>query len=251
MHSLAHLLVFVSFFSPDTPLDGTARISGHALSAYNGLPLAGVTISVPAAEKSVVTDSEGVFVITDLPAGRQRLRISYDGRDTEEFEFALREGGTMKLAVVLDVQANDLAPIVVEARFADVWRDLAGFYERRRQYQGYARFFTREDIDRERPNALSALLKNAGIFQWCVYSCMPTRFTRGRVCTVPVSVNGLPIWERDFDRIPIDNVAGVEIYRDPQNPQGFGTPLIGQYGFEGRDPIYGRDNCGAVGIWTR
>ncbi|HEV8509509.1 MAG TPA: carboxypeptidase-like regulatory domain-containing protein [Gemmatimonadales bacterium] len=251
MHSLAHLLVVVSLFSPDTPLDGTARITGNAVSAYNGRPLPGVMISVSEAQKAVVTDSQGRFTLTGLPAGRQKVRISYDGRDTGEYEFALREGRTMQLAVVLDVKAENLAPIVVEARFADIWRDLAGFYERRRQYSGYARFFTREDIDRDHPTALSSLLKGAGIFTWCVYSCMPTRFSRGRICTVPISVNGLPVWERDFDRIPIDNVAGVEIYRDPMNSSPFGQPLIGQYGFEGRDPVYGRSSCGAVGIWTR
>jgi hypothetical protein len=60
----------------------------------------------------------------------------------------------------------------------------------------------------------------------------------------------LPIWEGDFDRIPIENVVGVEIYRDP-SAQAFGAPVISQYGFEGRAPIYGRDRCGSVGIWTR
>jgi hypothetical protein len=250
MYPLAQLLVVVSLLSPDTP-DKSARITGRALSAYNGRALAGVVVSVPALDRSVTTDSAGAFEITGIPAGKQRVRVIYDGRETDDYEFNLREGKTLQIAVVLDAKAVDLAPIVVEARFVDLWRDLAGFYERRRQYTGYARFFTREDIDRVRPNRLSVLLKDQGIFEWCVYSCMPTRFARGHMCTVPVSVNGLPIWERDFDRIPIDNVAAVEIYRDPTNPQGFGLPLIGQYGFEGRDPIYGRDRCGSVGIWTR
>jgi hypothetical protein len=231
--------------------DTSARISGTALSAYNGKPLAGVRIAVPAAQKLVVTDSSGFFAVSGLAAGSQTLRISYDGRDSEEYEFALRRARTLRLAVVIDVDALQMAPLVVEARLPDIWRDLAGFYERRRQYGGFARFITREDIDRQRPGALSTLLKGDGIFTWCVYTCLPTRFSHGRICSVPVSVNGLPIWERELDKIPIDNIAAVEIYRDPANSGPFGLPLMGQYGFEGKDLIQGRGNCGSVGIWTR
>ena len=95
------------------------------------------------------------------------------------------------------------------------------------------------------------LLKGVGIFTWCLYTCLPTRFSRGRICSVPVSLDGLPIWERDLDRIPMDNVAAVEIYRDPPNSSPFGVPMINQFGFEGKDLIQGRGECGSVGIWTR
>ncbi len=254
MHSLAHLVVLVSLCSPDVPPDQTARISGRALSAYNGKPLVGVIVSMPAIERSVVTDSAGVFVIRDLPVGHQSIRVTYEGRETADYVFRLREGRTIQLAIVLDAAANDLAPIVVEAGIIDLWRDLAGFYERRRQYKGYARFYTREDIERQRAGRISTLLRGAGIHQWCMraYTCVPTRFIRGRMCAVPISVNGLPVWERDFDRIPIETVAAVEVWRDP-NPQGFSTPMpqLGQYSFEARDPVYGRERCGSIGIWTR
>jgi len=250
MHSLAHLLALISV-SSQTQSDTTARINGHALSAYNGRPLAGVMISVTAAQRSTVTDANGGFTLAGLPPGPQKLRVSYEGRDTEEYEFGLRAGRTTKIAVVLDTQATNLAPLVVEARFVDVWRDLAGFYERRQRYGGFARFFTREDIERSHPEAISVLLKGAGIFTWCLYTCLPTRFSRGRICSVPVSLDGLPIWERDLDRIPMDNVAAVEIYRDPPNSSPFGVPMINQFGFEGKDLIQGRGECGSVGIWTR
>lgn len=248
---LAPLLVLGSLAWMHTQSDTSARISGRAVSAYNGRPLAGVTVAVTAAERLVVTDSTGVFSLADLPVGRQVLHIAYDGRDAGDYEFVLRQGRTMRLSVVLDAKAPDLAPLISEMRFVDIWRDLAGFYERRRQYAGFARFITREDIDREHPQTISTLLKEAGIFTWCVYTCMPTRFSRGRVCAVPVSVNGLPVWARDVDRIPIDNVAGVEIYRDPGTTGPFGLPMVNQFGFEGSDVSQGRRECGSVGIWTR
>jgi len=84
MHSLAHLLALISLPTLQTQPDTTARISGHALSAYNGRPITGVTISVAAVERFTVTDSNGGFTLSGLPAGPQRLRISYEGRDTEQ-----------------------------------------------------------------------------------------------------------------------------------------------------------------------
>jgi carboxypeptidase family protein len=251
MCSLAHLLILISLPSLQTQPDTTARIIGHALSAYNGRPLAGVMIVATAVQRFTVADAKGAFMLTGLPSGPQRLRVSYNGRNTDEYEFELRAGRTTRLAVVLDTMAKDLAPLVVEARFVDVWRDLAGFYERRQRYGGFARFFTREDIERSHLEALSVLLKGAGIFTWCLYTCLPTRFSHGHICSVPVSLDGLPIWERDLDRIPIENVAGVEIYREPPSSNPFGVPLINQFGFEGKDLIQGRGDCGSVGIWTR
>ncbi|HKA57547.1 MAG TPA: carboxypeptidase regulatory-like domain-containing protein, partial [Gemmatimonadales bacterium] len=155
MYLLAHFVVLVSLFSPDAPPDQTGRIAGRALSAYNGKPLAGVIVSLPAIERSVVTDSAGTFVIRDLPVGHQSIRVTYDGRETADYVFRLREGRTIRLAIVLDATVNDLAPIVVEAGIIDLWRDLAGFYERRRQYKGYARFYTREDIERQQAGRIS------------------------------------------------------------------------------------------------
>jgi Carboxypeptidase regulatory-like domain len=253
MYTLAQLLFAVGSLTSLSPLpDTSARISGYALSAYNGRPLAGVMITVPELQRFALTDAHGGFTIAGLQVGRRKVRVSYEGRVTSDYEFALRAGATVKIAVVLDAQAEDLAAIVVEERYVDLWRDLAGFYERRKQYSGYARFYTREDIDRTHPEAISTLLRGAGIFEWCVYTCLPTRFSGGRICTVPISVDGFPIWERDYDKIPIENVAGVEIYRDPSTSGSpFGQPKIGQFGFDGKDVIQGRGNCGSVGIWTR
>src|SRR5216684_2463955 len=112
MHSLAQLLALISLPTLQTQPDTTARISGHALSAYNGRPLAGVMVSVPALARFAVTDTNGTFTLSGLPGGTQKVRVTYDGRDTEDYAFSLRPGRTMKLAVVLDVKATNLAPII-------------------------------------------------------------------------------------------------------------------------------------------
>lgn len=222
--------------------DTTAQLAGTAKSAYNGQPLSGVMIAVPGARRFAVTDSTGAFQLGHLPSGRQRVRIAYAGRETEEYEFALRAGRVTKLAIVLDVEAVELAPVVVEARAPGMWRDLAGFYERRKWYGAFNRFFTREDIERTHAVSVASLLAREGIYTRCtIEGCVPTRTRRGMTCVVPVSVDGMPFWEFDYDHLSIDDVAGVEVYRGDiwVPPQAF-VSVSG-----------GAPRCGAVQIWLR
>lgn len=225
--------------------DNTATISGYAKSAFNGRPLAGVMISVAATRKFVVTDSTGAFLLSALPVGRQLIRISYLGRETEEYAFELRPGKTKRLAVVLDVEAIDLAPVVVTARHRDAWRDLAGFYERRRWYGGWGRFYTQEDLERLRLGTLSNVLAREGIYVRCIeQGCVPTKWVRGQTCAVAIAVDGMPFWEQQYDMIPIDDVRGIEVYRG------------GSLGMVGAQPVSlqinrGYPSCGWVEIWTR
>jgi hypothetical protein len=257
MSRFARLLLVVGVASavPFVPLrpqsDTSARISGSALSAYNGRPLAMVIVAIPAAGKSVITDSTGRFALTGLPPGDQVVHVAFQGQEVEQQMFSLRHGKTTRLAIVLDSSAVEVSPLIVEARMPEVWRDLAGFYERRHQYNGFGRFFTREDIERNRPKKLSTLLGQEGIFTWCVYSCQPTRFSRGRLCDMPITIDGLPIWDYNYDEIPMVNIAAVEVYREGLGADPFGVPNMGQLRMEGASLLPRRGTCGSVGIWTR
>ena len=233
--------------------DSTARLRGTATSAFNGRGIAGVMIAVPEARQFAVTDSTGTFQLVNLPIGGQKVRIAYEGRETEEFEFEFRPGKTKRLAVVLDVEALDLAPIVVEVRHRDWWRDLAGFYERRKAYAGWARFYTREDVERWSPATLGQLLAREGIYTRCTSAngCVPTRWSRGSLCLVAVSVDGTPFWEEEYDQIPVGDVQGVEVYRT-----GFMSPPTWGRLMAGTNVVRRSVNepasvCGSVQIWTR
>jgi hypothetical protein len=234
--------------------DTSAHIRGAAISAFNGRPIAGVMISAPEVKRFVVTDSTGRFALDGLPSGRRAIRVSYAGRETEDYVFTLQSQRTKRIAVVLDVDALDLDPLVVEARQANLWRDLAGFYERRRTYSGFAHFFTREDISRARLPKLSGLLTLEGIVTRCsrYQECRPTRFTRGRLCAVPISVDGVAQREFDYDQIAVNDVAGVEVYRGvpPADLSGSVVPGPGSSTWMGPGlPAAG--SCGLVEIWTR
>ena len=252
--------------------DSTSQIRGKAGSARNGRPLAGVTIAavelkkqegtdtaVAEVKRSVVTDSTGLFSLDGLRAGEQAIRVTYAGRHVDD-KFILSENSTLRIAILLDPDREGLGATIVEARQASVWRDLAGFYERRDLYTGFARFITREEIDRIKPKRPSSLLTLEGIStrcgrQWCV----PTRLSNGVICTIPVNVDGMPNQEVSFDQIPVADVAAVEIYRGVP-PVGLDVPLPGPPGpsiwmgggaggANGTPPASG--GCGLVLIWTR
>lgn len=248
MAFLAATLLLAASLGAQT--DPGARLRGFAMSSFNGQPLPGVVVAVPAARRFVVTDSTGAFVLTGLPGGDQKIRVSYEGRDTEEYDFTLRSGRTTRIAVLLDLEAMDLDPVVVEADHPDRWRDLGGFFARRNWYRGYARFFTQEEIEQSHSPRISALLARERIVTRCVEGCRPTRFSLGRLCSVPISVNGMPGRDQDYDRIAVRDVRAVEIYRGITpyglNMGGRLVPFSTVWN-PNSDPW----GCGSVFIWTR
>jgi len=228
--------------------DSTAIIRGTASSSFNGHPLAGVMISVPALQRFTVSDSTGRFELARLPAGQQRIRISYEGRATVEYTFELKQGKTKRLSVLLDVEALDLAPVVVEAVNPDFSRNLAGFYDRKKWYGGFARFYTREDISRTSATRVSSLLARDGLFVRCgPQGCVPMLWTRGTLCAVAVAIDGMPFGEQDYDNVQVDEVQAVEVYRN--NFFAPTVPYVASFappGFAG--PMR---TCASVLIWTR
>jgi hypothetical protein len=254
MNAISIIAAIAVASSSQAQLDTTARIRGVASSTFNGRPLAGVMVSLAAGSKSVLSDSKGLFSLDGLPVGRQKIRISYDGQETQDYEFDLHSGDTKQLAIMLDLEAEDLSPVVAEEQSANTWRDLAGFYARRREYRGFARFYTREEIDHLRPRRLSSLLTLDGISTRCVTGCLPTRVSRTGRCAIPISVDGIPLHEDNYDEIAVSEVAAVEVYRGVP-PNGL-SPAVG---IAVGSPIWvagGRSSeatgaCGLVAIWTR
>lgn len=238
--------------APPAQIESSAGIHGAAISSYNGRPLAGVLIVAPETQKVVMTDTNGRFTIGGLPAGKQAIQVSYDGRVTEPYTFDLQAQHSKRIAVLLDQDAVDLDPLVVEAREANIWRDLAGFYERRQEYRGFAHFFTREEIAHSRPGSIAGLLTSEGIVTRCTPSCWPTRLNRGRLCLVSVSVNGVSQREPDYNAIDIADVAGIEVYRGvpPADLSRSTVPNSTASIWMGTG-LSAAGQCGLVEIWTR
>ena len=217
--------------------DTTARLAGTVRSSINGLPIAGVMVAVKGSRVFDVSDSTGSFALGGLPDGRQVVRIRYGDSLSYEHEMDLKSGKTLKLAVLLDVVAAELAPIVVEAQTLRAERSLVGFYERRKWSVGH--FYTRADLDQRAAHSLDGLLGESGVQVVCrVGSCLPIGSDGARRCVMSLYLDGLRLPVASLNQIPVEDLAGLEVYK-----HGLDVPTEFRSSF--------RNTCGAVVAWSR
>ncbi len=217
--------------------EDSARLAGTVRSSINGLPIAAVMIAVRGTQLFDVSDSAGAFALTGLPSGHQIVRILYRDSVSYEQKIDLKRGKTLTLSVLLDMDAVELPPIVVEARSLRAERSLAGFYDRKKW--GFGRFYTFRDLQRRRSWTLRSLLGEAGVQIRCGRGyCLPVSWSGTRYCVMSLFINGMRLASDDMDVIQVDDLAGLELYT-----RGFDVPMEFRYGFG--------ENCGAVLMWRR
>ena len=78
-------------------------------------PLAGATVAIVALNKTVVADSTGLAVFTNLPAGRYTVTITYTGRTEQQVDVQLPTDNNQAIAVELEEPEEDEEEVVVKA----------------------------------------------------------------------------------------------------------------------------------------
>jgi carboxypeptidase family protein len=214
----------------------SSRLAGTVRNTFSGDPVAGVMVAIPALRVFQVTDSTGEFALAGLPKGRHRLRVVHAEQVPAELDVDLPAGGTLAITVLVQVGAVHIEPIVVTGERADRRLDLAGFYDRRRNIR--ARFFTEQQITDRQPMSLTHMLSGTGLFVRCNRrGCRVVQRFAGRLCDVPIYVDGMWVPDYDLDWVPPQDVAGLEIYRgSATTPSQFAIHSTG---------------CGAVIVWTK
>ena len=216
----------------------SARLSGSVRSSLNGLPISGVMIAVQGSRVFDVSNSVGLFALAGLPSGRQTLRVLYGDSLSYEKDIMLQRGQTLMLAVLLEVEALELTPIVVEAQSARAVRSLAGFYDRK-TWGRFGRFYTLQELQQRRGLPLRSLLSEAGVWVGCGTGyCIPLGSGGPRQCLMSLYLDGMRLLADEISLIRVDELAGVEVYK-----RGFDVPLEFQWG--------SGSSCGAVLVWRR
>jgi hypothetical protein len=191
------------------------------------------------------TGSAGTLSLVRMPAGTYSVEVSLLGYTTRTVEAVLEADRTTGLEVALEVKPVELEGVEADVRtWGRRYLEAHGFYDRRHSIPG--NFFTREQIEHDRPRSLSFMLRRFSRLQvrddtWSS-TARPRRTTNtggglGR-CAPTYFVNGVLVTALDIESIPIGIVEGVEVYSGASEiPPGFN-----------RD---NRGGCGAIVIWTR
>ncbi|MEX2570056.1 MAG: TonB-dependent receptor [Gemmatimonadota bacterium] len=107
-------VVAVLLFAATTPsLAQTGSISGQVTASGDLRPIVGAQVSIPETGLGTLTNSQGEFLIVNVPAGLQRVTAQMIGYSTETNEVDVSSGATVNLDFALNQTALALDEIVV------------------------------------------------------------------------------------------------------------------------------------------
>jgi TonB-linked SusC/RagA family outer membrane protein len=104
---------------------GGGTVTGRVTAAENGTPLSGANVSVQGTTRRTVTNAQGEYRITNIPAGAYTISASYLGRDGGSQQVRVTNDGTATANFALAQRAIELDAITVNA--------VTGQEERRRE----------------------------------------------------------------------------------------------------------------------
>lgn len=243
----ASVVLFVPAQSPGQEL-GT--LTGTVITA-DVRPVASAQVRIVSAEEVVLTGVNGEFRLANLPPGIHTLEIRMLGYSRLLLPVEIESGQTRTVGVTLVVEPVALQPVEITAESAPS-PALRGFYERRTRGAGH--FFTREEIARMHPRAVTDVLRRVpgvqiqpapGPYGASSHVRMG-RATGGlgaRPCPVLFYVNGSPfpvtadLAINHF--IAADDIEAIEVYTGTSRiPPQFSSNMHNA-------------RCGVVVIWTQ
>ena len=222
---------------------GTASLAG-TFRDQAGIPVRGVRISSESGSAAAVSDSEGRFMLRDLPATHMRFLVQRIGYEAGDFSLDLAPHASLdydftlvKLAVTLpgmESRANATSAVWLKA------------FNDHRVSQGGGHFFTRDDIERINPRQLSDVLRTVPGLRMTGDNTGQHTAEMGRSnlgawgsCPIQYWIDGMRVQSLNVDDISPKEVEAVEVYAGPATlPPEYRTRT-------------GTSGCGTIVIWTR
>ena len=237
------LLVAATLCAAQTPGSASAQsgsVTGVVIGA-DSQPVPLAYVAIIGTTLSTAAGSAGLFVLENVPAGRQLIDVRRLGYTPVQLPIDVRIGDTLHLRVKLLPVAAELDPVAVTNEGTAALR---GFEERRSRGPGV--FFTRDDIERMQPRQVTDILRRAPGIQVRpangTYGDNVLVTMRGSRCSMMFYVNGSPLpTSQDIPinhYIAVEEVVAIEVYAPSEMPPQFNSTT-----FNAR--------CGLVGIWTR
>ena len=197
------------------------ELGGRVIDGQSRRPVAGAAILLVGTNYQAVTDSLGLFRITNLPIAQYRLRVQHIGYGEQTVDVTANTGTARPIQIVVTSTAIRLEPLTVEALSAE---------ERRERGAGYRRaIVTRTDIERaENTNMrfgdlLRLAAPNAVVRRGEVtnYACIELRASRqmnmrpsARTCLSPaVFLDGVPVNNPEslYENMDLNTIESMEV----------------------------------------
>lgn len=219
-----------------------AESHGGAINGWvrteDGVPINGARVHVFGSSIVAVTDNQGEFHLTGVPAGTQTLVTHAIGFVPDERPVDLTDRNIPVIIGLLTVR-RFLDTVHVRADRSAL-TSAVGFEERKRA--GAGRFFTASDVQRLQPHELTDLLRHAPSLEMTSDNQHNVMIRmRGDLgpCTPAIFLDGKQLvdWQlADLNSlVQPDEIGGMEIYTPALTPAEFRT----------------RQGCGTILVWTR
>jgi len=218
-----------------TPFVGTATLTGF-VRGTTGTPISSAQVHVLGARSTAVTDAEGGYTLSDLPAGTHELEARRLGYSIENTWVELRSGVTTRSDVRLRplVSLDSIRVVATRTRYKE--------FAQHQSLRLGGRFLGPADLLRLRVSRTSDLLASMPGFivesrggRSRVYS-----YARGQTCLVNVAIDGFQGWSEDPEAFSVDDVQPSEVGAIETYPAGsVGVSPELDHG------------CGAIVIWTK
>lgn len=107
-------LFVLTVCSPAAPANSAGTVTGRVMNAATGVYLEGASITVEgAAGAGTASADAGAFRLTDIPAGRRTLTVSYPGLDARQITVDIPAGGNADVNVELTSKVYKLEAFTV------------------------------------------------------------------------------------------------------------------------------------------
>lgn len=103
------------FTAAVTAAQQAGTITGRVVRAGTTVPVPGAQVQIVGTERGGLSDGQGRFLITDVPAGSHTIRVQFLGFGTVEQAVTVTAGGTAQVNFELREEAIALDPVVVTA----------------------------------------------------------------------------------------------------------------------------------------
>ena len=203
-----------------------------------GAVISGAQVSLAGLLGRGATGTDGSFRLSG-PIGPRTLVVRRIGFLPESLAVTVDPGGVTEVTVRLAASAQQVAPLVIQARRPRYTGRLGGFYARRDNGQG--RYFDADDIDARNPQLVSDLLRTVPGARITRNGGESVVTFRGQSCTPLVWIDGMPAATAylDPDVFEPRSLAGIEVYSGPAT-----IPIELTW-------ARGRHACGVIALWTR